>query len=78
MFDVIECFQSNSPARQTRIIILQTTDIAEARLQADKLWEGRGVKSVEEGTPRIPRTGVSSFIVVDRSSSQELYRVPES
>jgi hypothetical protein len=65
MYDVIECFQSTVPRRQTRIIVFQTPNAVDAQTQADQLWK----TSNSEGH-------VSTFVVVDRSTTRELYRVP--
>lgn len=78
MYDVIECFQSASPTKQTRLIVFQTPDAGLAQSRADQLWAG-----VTDGHPdpnantRITRAGGSTFVVVDRSTAVELYRVPK-
>ena len=77
MFDVIECFQSASPAKPTRQIVFQTTNQATAQSQADILYRNSSVPPESNvGRPRVARTGASTFVVVDRSTARELYRVP--
>lgn len=78
MFDVIECFQSASPTKQTRLIVFQTPDISLAQSQADRLWHGSSTGVPDTANSRVPRTGTSTFVVVDRSTAQELYRVPSA
>ena len=68
MYDVIECFMSSSPSRQTKLIVFQTRDMDTAQTQADQLFR----TSAETRA-----AAASTFIVVDRSTARELYRVPE-
>ena len=79
MFDVIECFQSASPTKQTRLIVFQTPSIDLAKSHADQLWRGNpDGEVVPAANSRLARGGASTYVVVDRSTAVEHYRVPNS
>jgi len=66
MYDVIECYALASPRRQVRQIVGQNPKADEACVYADNLSkESTGLA----GAP-------STFVVVDRTTAREIYRVP--
>jgi len=65
LYDIIEVFTS-SLRKPLRCIVHQTNDISSAQTQADRLWKENSI-SEHKG---------STFVVYDRSTSQEIYRVP--
>ena len=77
MYDVIECFQAATPNKQqTRQIVFQTPNKVTAQSQADRLWQESTEPAPDVAKPRVARSGASTFVVVDRSTAAELYRVP--
>jgi hypothetical protein len=66
MYDVIECFSSPSPRKLMRLIVGQTPTAGEACVRADELWKES--TALHEA---------STFVVVDRTTAREVYRIPE-
>ena len=67
MFDIIEVFTS-SLRKPLRCIVQQTRDADSAQVAADKLWQENKATAHAEST----------YIVYDRSTQQEIYRIPEA
>lgn len=67
MFDIIEVFTS-SLRKPLRCIVQQTRDADSAQVAADKLWQENKTTAHAEST----------YIVYDRSTQQEIYRIPEA
>jgi hypothetical protein len=67
MYDVIECFSSMPTRRLLRLIVEQSPSADSACLRAEALW--RESNAANEA---------STFVVVDRSTTREVYRIPEA
>jgi hypothetical protein len=76
VYDVIECFLSTSPTKQTRQIVFQTPSADLARSHADELWSNcaNGLEIATSG--HMKHLSGSTYVVVNRSTAQELYWVP--